>query len=287
MLLGSRRRSGPPAWLQSAEVVQTQWDSAASLETICARVDVILHLAGMNSQECAADPVAALEFNALATARLLRAATRQGVKRFVYLSTAHVYGSPLAGVITEESFPVPFHPYATSHRAGEDAVLGAQHRGEIEAVVIRLSNAYGAPAHKDANCWMLLVNDLCRQAATTRRMVLQSSGQQRRNLVSLTEACRAIDHLVRLPAQNSGRHVFNVGGGWSPTIWEAASHIQERCSVVLGFLPELTRIPPKDGETGAPLDYRNDLLRHSGFHPEERRDAEIDRLIEFCKTEFS
>ena len=76
----------------------------------------------MNAQNCVTDPVAALEVNAVATARLLQAAIRQGAKRFIYLSTAHVYGSSLSGVITEETCPASLCPYAASHRAGEDVV---------------------------------------------------------------------------------------------------------------------------------------------------------------------
>ena len=37
-------------------------------------MDTVVHLAGMNAQDSLSDPVAALEFNGLATARLLRAA---------------------------------------------------------------------------------------------------------------------------------------------------------------------------------------------------------------------
>src|SRR5207245_1641136 len=105
--------------------------------------------------------------------KLTDAAKRAGVRRVVYVSTAHVYGAPLAGVITEASCAVSLHPYATSHRAAEDVVRAAHERKTIEGVVIRLSNAYGAPVSEDANCWTLLVNDLCRQAARTKTMVLR------------------------------------------------------------------------------------------------------------------
>ncbi len=286
ILLGSRQQTEPPQWLPQAKVVQTRWDSLAGLEHICSAVDAVVHLAGMNAQDCAADPVAALELNAVATARLLQAAVRQGVKRFIYLSTAHVYGSPLTGAITEETCPVALHSYAASHRAGEDVVRAANQRGEIAGIVIRLSNAYGAPAHKDANCWMLLVNDLCRQAVTTQRMVLRSSGLQRRNFVPLPDACRAIDHLLHLSAQDLARDIFNVGGEWSPTVWEVACLVQERCTLALGFQPQLTRIPPQTGETVTELDYRFDALRQTGFQPSANKVEEIDRLLNFCKASF-
>lgn len=286
VLVGTRQQCISPHWLPQAKVVQIHWDSQAHIEQVCAGVDVVIHLAGMNAQDCAADFIAALEFNGLTTARLLRAAVRQGVKRFIYLSTAHVYGNPLTGVITEETCPVSLHPYATSHRAGEDVVRGAHQRGEIEGIVVRLSNAYGAPAHKDANCWMLLVNDLCRQAVTTQRVVLRSSGLQRRDFIPLSDVCRAVEHLLHLPQHDLVKNVFNVGGGWSPTVWEIACLVQSRCAVILGFQPNLSRVPPQPGETATELDYRCDLLCQSGFQPGLDKTGEIDRLLEFCKVSF-
>jgi len=286
IVLGTRQLVESPPWLPQAKVAQTQWDSPEELEEICEGIDAIVHLSGMNAHDCAADPIAALKFNAVATARLLQAAVRQGVERFIYLSTAHVYGSPLTGEITEETCPISLHPYATSHRAGEDVVRAAHQRGEIVGTVLRLSNAYGAPAHRDANCWMLLVNDLCRQAVTTRCMALPSSGLQRRNFIPLLDVCRAIHHLLDLPTQDLAKDVFNVGGEWSPTVWEVSRLIEERCTVLLGFQPKLTRISPQIDETAVELDYRFNCLLQSGFQPGSHRIGEIDQLITFCQASF-
>lgn len=286
VLLGSRRPANAPAWLPSARPVQTQWESPAELERICADVDAVVHLAGMNARQCAEHPVAALEFNAAATTRLLYAAIRQKVRRFAYVSTAHVYGAPLAGVITEETCPASLHPYASSHRAAEDVVRFARQSGAIEAMVIRLSNAYGAPAHKDADCWTLLVNDLSRQAVASRRMVLRSSGLQRRDFVPVMDVCRAIEHLLRLDVRHTAADVLNLGGGWAPTVWEMACLVQERCKATLGFEPELARVEPPPGETAPGLDYRCDTLHRTGFEAACDKVQEIDRLLDFCSAAF-
>jgi UDP-glucose 4-epimerase len=131
IVLGSRNASSPPVWLPQAEVLQIAWGDAGALEQSCDGVDVVIHAAGMNAQDCAADPAAALGFNGVATARLVAAACRAGVQRFIYLSTAHVYASPLVGAITEETCPRNMHPYATSHIAGEHAVLYANQHKQI------------------------------------------------------------------------------------------------------------------------------------------------------------
>lgn len=282
--LGSRRLRPPPSWLPDAEVVETRWMEAGQLTQACDNVDAVVHLAGMNAQDCIADSVAAMESNGLATALLLQAAVHQGVSRFLYLSTAHVYGSPLSGVINEETCPINLHPYATSHRAGEDVVRFADSLEDIESVVLRLSNAFGAPADNDVNCWMLLVNDLCRQAVVQRRLVLRTAGYQRRNFIGLLDVARAVTHMLTVP--NVGGRVFNIGGRWTPRIYEVAELIQSRCSVVLGFCPEIVRPQENDEEKDVVLDYRIDRLLKTGFRLKGSCISEVDATLQLCQSHF-
>jgi UDP-glucose 4-epimerase len=286
--LGSRRQlSAAPPWLPQAEAVRIRWDSPGQLQDICIGVDTVVHLAGMNAQDCQADPSTAFEVNAVATGRLVDAAIKAGIKRFIYLSTAHVYSSPLTGIISEETCPLNLHPYATSHRAGEDLLRNAHQHGEIEAVVIRLSNAFGAPAHKGVNCWMLLANDLCRQAVTTKQLVLRTTGLQRRDFIPLNDMCRAVEYLLNLSVSELGEGVFNLGGKWSPSVLGMASIIQQRCKVVLGFEPEIISPAPQPDEATEVLDYHIDALSKAGFQLKADRNVEIDNLLKFCDTEFN
>jgi UDP-glucose 4-epimerase len=202
----------------------------------------------------------------------------------VYLSTAHVYGAPLRGTISESTTPVATHPYATSNRAGEEAVRRAHEAREINGIVVRLSNAFGAPADIEANCWMLLANDLCRQAVQSGRMVLRSSGLQRRDFIAMTEACDALAHLMELPADRLGDGLFNVGGGWSPTVLEMAELLADRVEQATGVRPELQRPPAASGDRPDELCFVRQKLLDTGFVPGGRAvvDRELDALIEFC-----
>jgi UDP-glucose 4-epimerase len=286
ILLGSRRQTQPPSWLPQSKVVQTCWDPPQGLEKVCSGVDVIVHLAGMNAQDSAADPAAATKINAVATAHLVQSAIRQKVKRFIYMSTVHVYGSPLTGVITEETKPTPVHPYALSHQAGEDAVLASHQHGEIEGIVIRLANAYGAPVDKDANCWMLLVNDLCRQAAISGRLVLRSAGLQKRDFIPLHDVVRANQHLIELPADKFGSALFNLGGEAPYRIIDLAELIAVRCDVVLGYRPKIERPDSVLGESSPELNYKIDKLKETGFSLNGNIESEIDATLKFCHKKF-
>ncbi|MBK9521673.1 MAG: SDR family oxidoreductase [Rhodocyclaceae bacterium] len=284
IVLGSRKKISPPAWLPQTEVVQLEWDDSTSLERVCNDAEVIIHAAGMNSQDCTIDPLAALEVNGVYTGRLLQAAIRQRVNRFIYISTAHVYGSPLEGTITEETCPTSLHPYATSHKAGEDLVRYAHDRSFIVGIVARLSNAFGAPTHVDANCWMLLTNDLCRQAVISGQMRLLSSGLQKRDFVSMSQVSLAICHLIKLSSDQITNSVVNVGGEWAISILEMSNLIQDRCRALFGYNPELIVPKLRQASTTGELDYRIDVLRKAGYKPREDMMGEIDELLYFCKN---
>ena len=281
--LGSRSSSNPPNWLSSAKVVKTDWNDTNALEQACEGVDIVIQAAGLNAQDCANNPVAALEINGLATARLVESAARADVKRFIYLSTAHVYASPLVGKISEESYPRNLHPYATSHVAGEKAVLGANQRKEIEGLVLRLSNVFGAPAHKDVNCWMLLVNDLCKQAVQTRQLVLRSGGLQKRDFIAMADVCRAVEHLSICTYSSN---VINIGSGVSQSVIQMAQFIQQRCLVLLGYKPTLEFPTFGGSENAEMLEYQIDRLIELGLGLAVEWDLEVDRLLTFCQASF-
>jgi len=287
IIIGSRKVVEPPVWLHTAHMVQTLWDSPKQLIAICEGIDAIVHLAAMNAGEAAKDPAGALQMNGVATARLLEAAIKSGVSRFVYLSTAHVYGAPLTGTICETTRAFPVHPYATSHRAGEDVILAAHRLGRISGSVLRMSNCFGAPVQADVHCWDLLIPDLCRQAVTSRKMLLHSTGVQRRDFLPLRDACRAIEHILLLQSSHLGDGLFNVGGEYSPTVWEMACLIQKRCTEQLDSTPRLTRKEPRPDEQPLPLSYNIDRLRNTGFALHADRSSEIDDLLKFCQVHFT
>jgi UDP-glucose 4-epimerase len=288
IILGTRHSIASPDWLPKAEVAKIAWDDEVALERSCAGVDVIIHAAGMNAQDCVADPIAALAFNGLATARLVNSASQASVKKFIYLSTAHVYANPLVGTITEETCPRNLHPYATSHLAGEQAVLSAHSRDELQGIVLRLSNAFGSPMHKDANCWMLLVNDLCKQVVQTRKLVLHTSGLQQRDFISLTEVCRVIEKLILGQGKVKEPNVFNVGAGVSQSVLSMAKLIQQRCGQVLGYVPDLQHKQGRIDEEHLPLTYSTNRLTLLGIGSKSLDNiAEIDGLLQFSQTVFT
>jgi UDP-glucose 4-epimerase len=275
-----------PRWSMDLEVARQEADDDAALDRLCRDCDGILHLSATNEIEAAANPAQALIDTSLATLRLIQAAERNGVRRFIYMSTAHVYGAPLAGRIDESTLPRPVHPYAITHRAAEDFVLGARVRGKLRGLVLRLSNAVGGPADPLIDRWTLVANDLCRQVVRERGLTLNSSGLQRRNFIPLGDVCRAVEHFLGLPDTAWGDGLFNLGGTDTLTILELAQLVADRAEATLAFKPLLTRPMPKVGEQSQPLDFTSGRLRATGFAPAGSLAEEIDRTLLLCRDAF-
>ena len=106
----------------------------------------------------------AIEFNGKTTERFVEKAAFYGCKRFFYLSTVHVYKSPLVGRFNEKSENLNSHPYATSHLLGEQALIRHVKKSPMQGHVLRLSNCFGYPLTQDSNCWELVLNEFIRDA---------------------------------------------------------------------------------------------------------------------------
>ena len=284
--LGSRREQTSPIWLPKVQVVTMDWQSQKSLLSACENIDTLVHLAGMNAVDCMRDPVAALEVNALNTARLIEAAKLTDVKRVIYFSTAHVYGSNLVGTIDESSLTKNLHPYATSHRAAEDLVLAAA-SDSVVSIVLRLSNGFGTPTSPNVNSWELLVNDLCRQAVTLHTMTLCTTGLQKRDFITLHDVARVVDHMIDLPANKIGDGLFNVGSGKSLRVIDMVELIQKRCISFMGYAPEIIRKQTTKGERSLDFDYRINKLLKTSFTLVSNVEAEIDATLAMCSQHFT
>lgn len=276
-----------PDWLVNGEIINMDLLDDKDLEEKCVGIKYIIHLAAINEIESLKDPAKALKVNGVGSLKLLQAAVKAGVERFIYFSTAHVYGAPLVGRITEKTLPRPQHPYAISHKTAEDFILAAHDRGDIEAIVFRLSNSFGMPERESINRWTLLVNDLCRQAATTGEVVLRSTGLDKRDFITLHDVARAVGHILTIPKEHCDNALFNLGGENTLRVIDMASLIAERYELMFGKKLVIKRQETNQETVDMKLDYCIDKLKSTGFILNSSIDKEIDETLLLCKRAFT
>lgn len=248
-------------------------------------IKIIIHLAAINEVDSIKDPELALRINTQGTYTLLNIAKDYGVKNFIYFSTFHVYNDVLSSFVSEESPTRPFHPYAITHRAAEDFVNYFKHYYGMKTLIFRLSNGYGYPMDINVNRWTLVFNDLCRQAVTTNKLILKSSGKQYRDFISLYNTARAVHHFIYEVPDEWGDGLYNLGGNCSMSILEVANKIAEIYKT--RYTSEIREITTKADVEASPspksVTYSIQKLEKTGFCLEDNFYHEIEKTMELCE----
>ena len=284
IVLGSRAKQQSPRWLPEADIVQIEWNNSECLLAICDEIDVIVHAAGMNAQDCLLDPEGAIEFNGNSTERLVKASIDARVSKFIYLSTAHVYCSPLHGEITEENPILNKHPYALSHNIGEDAILfHSKAAKNFEGVILRLSNGVGVPTNRNANCWMLAVNDFCRQAMESGTIEINSPSVVERDFFPIELLCKTINSIIFL--DNLNENIINISSSKTKSLLQIIEIITKRAEKLFGFKPEIVFKNNDLISNKANLKISNNKLRKI-VKIEDSLELEIDQLLLKCNEWF-
>lgn len=280
----SRQTHRVPPGVTAAVV---DWSNANALAALCRNQDAVIHLAAMNETACARDPEAAKRVNGGYTEMLLQAAITAGIRRFVSVSTAKVFGDNPSGTLDERCDPHPASVYSATHRLIEEHILTAHASGAIDGVVLRLSNAVGAPADAKTDAWMLIANDFCRQAAADGRITLRSSGRAWRNFIAMSDAVVALRHVLAVPRTALADGLFHLGGPQSIRILDFAERIASRARQMFGSVPQVHCAEAKAGEMHRVLDWRTAKLNATGWKAPDDLDAEIDATLALCRTAFA
>jgi UDP-glucose 4-epimerase len=280
----SRVQPNVPDDLFPCEIFQYDLSNHVSLEKACDSVTCIIHLASLNAQECNESPDSALLINGFGTLNLLNAAIRMNVNKFVYFSTSHVYGLPLAGKIDEKYTPRPIHDYSITHRLAEDYVLKESLSGNIEGTVFRLTNAVGSPISKGVNCWTLVTNDLCKQAVLNRKIELYSDKFTQRDFVAITDVCSIVSMLLSSSVMNG--EIVNISSGLSLTLEELANIIVDKSNELFGFKPSVFFTGGLNYDNSERLEISNKKLKSFGCSINVDLSNEIINLLLNCHKWF-
>ncbi|UWZ86138.1 NAD-dependent epimerase/dehydratase family protein [Occallatibacter riparius] len=212
----------------------------------------LIHCAGIVDEDFS-NPARAFRQAIEGMAALVRRAKQDGVRRFVYISSAHVYG-PFAGEIDENSRPNPLHDYAIAHFASEQ-ILRRATTDEFIGCAIRPCAVFGIPADLDRfRRWALIPFGFPRAAVHDGVIGLASRGLQRRNFIGSDDIARAIS--LWLEQEQVARFTgINAVGQTSMTVLDFANMCAASAERITG---RATRVTRPDGVDPAPdnFDYR-------------------------------
>lgn len=200
--------------------------------------DVVIHTAAQISVTASMkDPLFDAQNNVFGTLNLLEAARRSSISKFIYISSAAVYGDPINVPITESHPQDPLSPYGASKLSGEKYCMMYNKAFGLPSCCIRPFNIY-SPRQDPGNPYSGVISRFIEKARAGQSPVIFGDGTQTRDFISVHDIVDIIKLL--LEKEDANGHVFNAGTGNSITVSELANMVLETfdVDVPVQYMPE-------------------------------------------------
>jgi UDP-glucose 4-epimerase len=238
--------------------------------------DVCIHSAGRASVGLSVtDPSADFHANTVLTFEVLNALRLHAPQcRFVFLSSAAVYGNPASLPISEQHTTVPLSPYGFHKWQSEQLCLEFFKIYGLPTASARIFSAY-APGLRRQVLW-----DICQKTIAQKQITLQGTGNESRDFIHALDIARALMTIANsAPMQGE---VYNLASGREVTIADLAS-------LLLSAL-EYDGIVQFDGvvPVGNPLNWQADIskLEALGFQPVVPLEKGLKTFAHWCQAEL-
>lgn len=173
--------------------------------------EAVIHLAAIASvQASVEDPVLTHQVNFGGTLQLLECAEKAGVKRFLFASSAAVYGDAAEGAVSESAHLSPLTPYAIDKLAGEYYLQYYQRTFGLEYTAFRFFNVYG-PRQDPASPYSGVISIYASNCIAGKTLKVFGDGLQTRDFVYVKDVARIL--VSSIASQSMFGKVINIGTG--------------------------------------------------------------------------
>jgi nucleoside-diphosphate-sugar epimerase len=193
-------------------------------------VDAVIDLAGLsNDASGEIDPELTKDITYRGSARVAHAAKEHGVTRYIYSSSASVYGAGSKSSLTEEDELAPLTEYAKSKVAMEGELLNLNDEN-FEVVLLRNATIYGLAERMRFD---LAINIMTMRAWRDRVIYIMGGGEQWRPFVHIQDVVKAFVAAMEAPSELVNGQIFNVGS------YEQNYQIKQLAKFVLDIIPNV------------------------------------------------
>lgn len=258
--------------VRGADLPETDLRSAV-LDRLLEDVDVVHHLAGRpgvrSSWGDGFDDH--LSCNVTATQRLLEAARRSGIRRFVYASSSSVYGNADFYPVAETDPTAPHSPYGITKLAAEHLCTTYGRNHDLPTVSLRYFSVYGPRQRPD-----MAHHRMIESALDERPFPLYGDGSHVRDFTYVGDVVRAHLRAADPDVDLEAGTVMNICAGRSTVLRDLIELVGE----TLGSPVEIDKLDAQPGDvrrTGGSNELAAELL---GWSPqtslEEGIRAQVD-----------
>ncbi len=183
--------------------------------------NIVVHLAAQTSETSAElNPVKNEQANVCGLTNILNLSRKYGVNKFIFTSSAAVYGNAGDELIHEGSEISPQSSYGLSKALGEKCVHYYNDSASMNTVTLRLSNVYGP--RETLSSEGSVIETLIDQLAHKNDLTIHGTGDQAYDFVYVSDVVEAIYRAI----EYSGSMTLNISAGKSHTLNQVIEMLQ-------------------------------------------------------------
>ena len=240
-LTGKRENIAP--FLDRIELIEGDIRNIETCSRAVKGVDYVLHQAALTSVPLSMkDPVATHDINISGTLHLLWTSTQAGIKRFLFASSAAVYGDKETFPLREGDEGRPISPYALSKSMGEKYCHFFHRAYGLETISLRYFNVFG-PRQDPHSPYASVIPLFIEKALAGERLQIYGDGGQSRDFIFVEDVVEAVLRAAEAPAEAAGE-VYNIACGERTTVNALAAEVNR----LAGTSVEPVHARPRPGD---------------------------------------
>jgi len=228
---------------------------------------------------CRERPEEAVSVNVYGTHTVLKAASKLGIRRAVFCSSAAVYGAPANTPVTEDHRLRPLNLYGVTKLAGEKIMDTYFENGGMETVNLRFGNVFGVGLYTR---WSTVIPKFVRQGMEGQALTIYGDGNSSRDFVHVEDICQALT--LALTKESVGGEAFNVGGE-TIMIGKLSEIVSREVEKVMERKVKVTNLPPRPGETKEFSYNLKKIKKGLGYKPEWDVEKGVIQLINYYQNQ--
>lgn len=204
--------------------------------------EAVIHLAAIASVQASVEnPILTHQVNFGGTLQLLECAEKAGVKRFLFASSAAVYGDATEGAVSESAHLAPLTPYAIDKLAGEYYLRHYHRTFGLEYTAFRFFNVYG-PRQDPTSPYSGVISIYASNCIAGKTLKVFGDGLQTRDFVYVKDVASIL--VSSIASQSMFGKVINIGTGEGTSLQD----IIEKLSIILNKSIEVRFADARPGD---------------------------------------
>ena len=198
--------------LPNVEFIKESITDGKIVDNLIKNQDIVIHAAALaDVGACIRNPELEFKTNVVATQNILGSCRRHNVEKFVFVSSAAVYGLGNKGIFNETDPCFPTSNYALSKYWGEQQSRLYYELYNLPTTSIRFFSVYGSPQipKKGSHSWAVAIFGAL--AKKGKSITVFGDGNQIRDFTHVTDIAESV--VLSTEKKSTNGKFFNVGTG--------------------------------------------------------------------------